>query len=130
MLEKEYLHLDGVGEAWRLQGYRSKQSLFDDPTCDDERLRTCFLQRPIYPVDPVEITSTEKDLSRITDVEFWNHKKNTNSARIFEKMNKLVVEDQTGLNLFINKEVKTNNLYRLDFAFRRTAGQQVTLGCS
>lgn len=123
LLEKEYLHFDGQGEAWRLQGYRSVGSLFDDPTCAEQRLRTCFLQVPQYPNKSVE--PNETDLSNLVDVEFWSHKQNTSTSRIFGKLNTEVVNDHTGLNLFVNKEARGGNIYRLDFAFRRTAGQQV-----
>lgn len=123
MVEKEYLNFEGLGESWRLQGCRSRHSVFDDPKCDEERLRTCFLQKPTYPIS-AEVDPNETDLAKIADVEFWKYKKSTGSGHIFDSLNRQVVSDHSGLNLFVNKEIRTNDSCRLDFAFRRTKGQE------
>lgn len=84
-----------------------------------------FLQKPVYSQD--EVSQDETDLSKITDNGFWTHKENTHTADIFDTLNKLVVNDNTGLNLFVNKQFRDNDICRLDFAFRRTVGQRVRL---
>eukprot|EP00923_Selenidium_pygospionis_P030145 GHVN01053541.1.p1 GENE.GHVN01053541.1~~GHVN01053541.1.p1 ORF type:complete len:1028 (+),score=161.33 GHVN01053541.1:638-3721(+) len=119
-IEDEYLGFDGSMPPWRLQGYRSVGSIFDDPSRIMERLRTYFLQKPHYPIPPSQIESNEIDLSKIMDVPFYAHKKGTGTERIFEALNRMVVDDHTGLGLFIMESPRLDGrVYRVDIAFRR-----------
>lgn len=104
-----------------------RHSLFqDDPSCEDQRLTTCFLQKPKRPDAGAAVSRDETDLANITDIEFWTHKQNTTTLHIFDDLNRLVVNDHAGLNLFVNKRSCPNDVFKLDFAFRRTAGQEVS----
>lgn len=128
MLEDEYLHLDGLGHPWRLQGYRSVKSVFDDASSNEERLRTCFLQPAEYE-EPNDIGSVEsgednRDLSRLCDKNFWKHNEGTPTAAIFDALNSAVIEDHMGLSLYVHEEPWSPGVHRIDFAFRRAVGQK------
>lgn len=110
----------------------NRSAVFNDATSDEQRLRTCFLQKPVYPSDSNpddKIGPYERDLSKLADISFlFRKRKNTNTFRIFSRLNDKVLYDlhyNTGLGLFIHKEPRLNDVYRLDFAFRRAAGQAV-----
>lgn len=128
MLEDEYLHLDGLKNPWRLQGYRSVGSVFDDPSCTAERLRTCFLQPAVFHEDKdsasLNSNDRQRDLSILCDKTFWKHNEGTANASIFDALNDAVLDDHTGLNLYIHDEPWSPDVHRIDFAFRRAVGQK------
>ncbi|PFH38081.1 glutamate/leucine/phenylalanine/valine dehydrogenase family protein [Besnoitia besnoiti] len=119
-IERKFLGLSGMTTPYRMQCYRSTGSFFDDPADENERLRTYFLQQPEYCTATTRdgADPCETDLSKVLDVYFYANKRNTATAEIYQKLNKEVVKDSTGQNLFINV-VPRGTGYRMDLAFRR-----------
>ncbi|XP_026193662.1 glutamate dehydrogenase 2 [Cyclospora cayetanensis] len=117
--ELEFLDmgLSSNKQQMRMQCYRSTGSVFGIDG-DTERLRTYFFQKPKFPLKPEELSPNEKDLSKLLDVDFYASKKRTVTASIFEKLNSQVVDDSTGLALFVNV-VPRGTGHRIDLAFRR-----------
>ncbi|CDI79872.1 NAD-specific glutamate dehydrogenase, related [Eimeria acervulina] len=98
-------------QQMRMQCYRSTQSVFGIDA-NFERLRTYFFQKPDFPYREEELSPTEKDISKLLDVNFFASKKNTVTASIFQRLNEQLVGDSTGLALFVNVVPR-------DLAFRR-----------
>lgn len=117
-IETKHFRLNNTSKPlWRMQCFRSVNSIFDEPHNVFERLKTYFLQKPVYAcTDP---DPRETDLSKLLDVGFYENKKNSITESIFYKLNKQLVESSTGLGLVISTEPRQYNVYRIDVAFRR-----------
>ncbi|ORM40044.1 Glutamate dehydrogenase 2 [Babesia sp. Xinjiang] len=117
-VEQRYLNFgDMTKPVWRMQCFRSTNSIFDDPDNLFERLRIYFLQLPNFTVTNPE--PGELRLSKLLDRDFYKNKKNTITEDIFYKLNKQLVESDTGLGIAISGEPREFNTYRIDVAFKR-----------
>ncbi|GBE58543.1 Glutamate Leucine Phenylalanine Valine dehydrogenase family protein [Babesia ovata] len=117
-VEKRYLNFGDMSKPiWRMQCFRSTNSIFDDPDNLFERLRIYFLQLPNFTVADPE--PGELSLSKLLDRDFYKNKKNTITEDIFYKLNKQLIESDTGLGIAIAAEPRQFNTYRIDVAFRR-----------
>lgn len=117
-VERRYFNFgDASQPAWRMQCFRSTNSIFDDPDNIFERLRIYFLQTPNFQCTNPE--PGELRLSKLLDRDFYKNKKNTITEDIFHKLNKMLVESDTGLGLAVFAEPRQFNTYRIDIAFKR-----------
>lgn len=117
-LEKRYINFGIFNQPlWRMQCFRSTNSMFDDPDNVYERLRIYFLQIPEFQCTDPE--PGELRLSKLLDKDYYKNKRNTITEDIFYKLNKQLVESDTGVGLAIFAEARQFNTYRIDIAFRR-----------
>lgn len=117
-LESKYFNVaDTTKPFWRMQCFRSTSSIFNESDSSFDRLKTYFLQKPVFTCanpDPSEL-----DLSKLLDKDFYLNKRNTITEQIYNNLNKKLVQSKTGLGLEINIEPRQNTVYRLDIAFKR-----------
>lgn len=117
-IESKYFNLaDTTKPFWRMQCFRSTSSIFSESDNTFDRLKTYFLQKPVFACtnpDPSEL-----DLSKLLDKDFYINKRNTITEQIYHNLNKKLVESKTGLGLEFHLEPRQNDVYRLDIAFRR-----------
>ncbi|KAK1932694.1 Glutamate/Leucine/Phenylalanine/Valine dehydrogenase family protein [Babesia divergens] len=117
-VESRYFNFNDMSKPlWRMQCFRSTNSIFDDPDNIYERLRVYFLQIPNFQCTNPE--PGELCLSKLLDRDFYKNKKNTITEDIFYKLNKQLVESDTVAGLAISAEARGPNMYRIDIAFKR-----------
>ncbi|KAK2196291.1 bifunctional NAD-glutamate dehydrogenase/NAD(P)-binding domain superfamily/Aminoacid dehydrogenase-like [Babesia duncani] len=117
-IEARYFRLEESSKTlWRMQCFRSTHSIFDEPDNVFERLRTYFFQKPVF--DCEHPNPKELDLSKLLDRDFYENKKHTITEQIYYRLNKQVVESETGIGIATNLEPRDGNVYRLDIAFKR-----------
>uniref|UniRef100_A0A3B0NIJ2 Glutamate dehydrogenase, putative n=1 Tax=Theileria annulata TaxID=5874 RepID=A0A3B0NIJ2_THEAN len=117
-VEGKYFNLDDDRKTcWRMQCFRSSGSVFKETEHIFDRLKTYFLQKPKFEIDSPD--PDETDLGNLLDREFYLNKRNTITEQIFYNLNKKLVESKTGLGLVINYEPRSDNVFRLDIAFKR-----------
>ncbi|UKJ90020.1 glutamate dehydrogenase [Theileria orientalis] len=117
-VEKKYFNLDDDRKpCWRMQCFRSSASVFKETEFVFDRLKIYFFQKPKFAeLKPIP---TQLDIGLLMDKDFYYNKKGTITEQIFYKLNKKLSDSRTGLGLAINCEPRTNNVYRLDVAFKR-----------
>ncbi|GIX61222.1 glutamate/leucine/phenylalanine/valine dehydrogenase family protein [Babesia caballi] len=117
-VEKRYFNFgDMTKPIWRMQCFRSTNSIFDDPDNLFERLRIYFLQLPNFACTDPE--PGELRLSKLLDRDFYKNKRNTITEDIFYKLNKQLVQSDSGVGISVSGEPRQFNTFRIDVAFRR-----------
>ncbi|GFE53554.1 glutamate Leucine Phenylalanine Valine dehydrogenase family protein [Babesia ovis] len=117
-VEKRFLNFgDMTKPVWRIQCFRSTNSIFDDPANLFERLRIYFIQAPNFAVTNPE--PGELRLCNLLDRDFYKNKRNSITEDIFYQLNKQIVTSDGGVGLAINGEPREFNTFRIDIAFRR-----------
>ncbi|EDO08524.1 Glutamate/Leucine/Phenylalanine/Valine dehydrogenase family protein [Babesia bovis T2Bo] len=117
-VEQRFLHFGDVTRpVWRMQCFRSTNSMFDDPANLFERLRIYFFQLPNFAENNPE--PGELRLSKLLDKDFYKNKRNTITEDIFYKLNKQIVMSDGGIGLVMNGEPREFNTFRIDVAFRQ-----------